>query len=269
MLFASVGPCVYFEPLASFWVALLHSSFKQIWNWICFLFMTRWFFQALIFYPYRGMMDPKITTSISGWVFFNQPSFSWWCASPPVLASNVNLSCRLLFHGCVRHLSFVHLPEFTELYMWRYYLLLSSCNAFAPRFLAKNKRGMIGGAAALIGAPGVVVFFWDHFLDKQIWKNHRKWCGKNTDVFFKIDDDPMMIPSLIFVAGSLFSRTKGFHCQETHLVDQETQVLNVLIAMFLKYLSPVSYILTGTLAAAVYHLALFWCARVRLLNYPS
>lgn len=75
--------------------------------------------------------------------------------------------------------------------------------------------------------------------------------------FFKIDDDPMMIPSLIFVAGSLFSRTKGFHCQETHLVDQETQVLNVLIAMFLKYLSPVSYILTGTLAAAVYHLALF------------
>ena len=88
--------------------------------------------------------------------------------------------------------------------------------------------------------------------------------GKTQMFFFKIDDDPMMIPSLIFVAGSLFSRTKGFHCQETHLVDQETQVLNVLIAMFLKYLSPVSYILTGTLAAAVYHLALFWCARVRL-----
>ena len=133
-----------------------------------FFFMTRWFFQALFFYPYLGMMDPKITTSsISGWIFStNQPSFSWWCASPPVLASNVNLSCRLLFHGCVRHLSFVHLPEFTELYMWRYYLLLSSCNAFAPRFLAKNKRGMIGGAALIW--TGLVFFCWDHFLDKQI-----------------------------------------------------------------------------------------------------
>jgi len=45
------------------------------------------------------------------------------------------LSCVLLFHGCVRHLSFVHLPEFTELYMWRYYLLLSSCNAFVLNVL--------------------------------------------------------------------------------------------------------------------------------------
>ena len=70
---------------------------------------------------------------------------------------------------------------------------------------------------------------------------------KHRCFFFRIDDDPLMIPSLIF-AGRLFSRTNGFHCQETHLADQETQVLNVLIAMFLKYLSPVSYILTGTLA---------------------
>ena len=93
--------------------------------------------------------------------------------------------------------------------------------------------------------PRIGVFFWDHFLDKADFKkNTQEVCGKNTDVFFRIDDDPFMI----FVAGSLFSKTKGFHCQETHLVDQETQVLNVLIAMFLKYLSPVSYILTGTLA---------------------
>ena len=95
------------------------------------------------------------------------------------------------------------------------------------------------------GSPGLVFFFGIIFWIRQISKKtHRKYAGKTQMFFFRIDDDPFMI----FVAGSLFSKTKGFHCQETHLVDQETQVLNVLIAMFLKYLSPVSYILTGTLA---------------------